>query len=74
MAHRVTQGLVDVEEAIGREFQCRKVVGHDWPDPAAAWGELPFPLPDDYKYLDIEGRSEGDPRDESPLLDRPPGQ
>eukprot|EP00969_Alexandrium_andersonii_P126033 5572087-Alexandrium_andersonii.AAC.1 len=24
MAHRVTQGLVDVEEAIGREFQRRK--------------------------------------------------
>eukprot|EP00969_Alexandrium_andersonii_P319864 14131632-Alexandrium_andersonii.AAC.1 len=28
-------------------------MGHDWPDQAAAWGQLPFPPPDDYKYLDV---------------------
>eukprot|EP00969_Alexandrium_andersonii_P290752 12851368-Alexandrium_andersonii.AAC.1 len=66
MAHRVGRALLDRdspgegpaqpygEQAIGREFRRRQVVAHDWPDQTKAWDELPFPLPDDYQFLDIE--------------------
>eukprot|EP00969_Alexandrium_andersonii_P288504 12754326-Alexandrium_andersonii.AAC.1 len=66
MAHRVDCALLDRgnpaegraqaygEAAIAREFQRRQAVGHDWPDQDLAWNTLPFPLPDDYKFLSIE--------------------
>eukprot|EP00969_Alexandrium_andersonii_P056078 2471323-Alexandrium_andersonii.AAC.1 len=66
MAHRVGCALLDRanpaegraqaygETAIAREFRRRQVVGHDWPDQEQAWNTLPFPLLDDYKYLNIQ--------------------